>query len=114
MRTARQMKATTAAPNPANVLRRLSKPLFWDCDAGRLDPDADKRLILERVFTRGTEADEREVFGYYGRALIRQTVTEIKYLDKKSLNYLSVILDIPKEDFRCYEKTLSENPFGIS
>jgi len=108
------MNTATAATQNANVLRRLSKPLFWDYDAERLDPDADKRLILERVFTRGTEADELEVFGYYGRALIRQTVTDIKYLDKKSLNYLSVILDIPKEDFKCYEKTLSESPFGIS
>jgi len=98
----------------ANILQRLSKPLFWDYDASRLDPDADIRLILERVFTRGTEADEREVFGCYGRERIRQAVTEIKYLDKKSLNYLSVILDIPKENFKCCEKALSENPFGIS
>jgi len=108
------MKAATTATQRANVLHRLSKRLFWDCDAGRLDPDADKRLILERVFTLGTEADEREVFGYYGRALIAQTVTGIKYLDKKSLNYLSAVLGIPKESFKCFKKALSESPFGIS
>jgi len=98
----------------ANILTKLSKHLFWDYDADRLDPNADRCLILERVFTRGTENDEREVFGYYGLDLIRQAVIDIKYLDKKSLNYLSVVLNIPKENFKCCEKALSGNPFGIS
>jgi len=44
----------------------------------------------------------------------KQTVPNIKYLDKKSLNYLSIILNIPKENFKCCKKALSESPFGIS
>jgi hypothetical protein len=34
-----------------NILLRLSKYLFWDYNIDRLDPDVDKKLILERVFT---------------------------------------------------------------
>jgi len=98
----------------ANILSKLSKHLFWDYDVNRLDPDADKLLILERVFTRGTENDEKAVFGYYGGDCIKQAVPNIKYLDKKSLNYLSVILNIPKENFKCCKKALSASPFGIS
>jgi hypothetical protein len=37
-----------------NILSNLSKHLFWDYDVNRLDPDADKLLILERVFTQVT------------------------------------------------------------
>ena len=96
-----------------NILSKLSDNLFWDCNKDMLDPNIDKNLILERVFTRGTENDEKEVFNYYGKNLIKQAVLNIKYLDKKTLNYLSIILNIPKEDFKCYKYSLSDNPFGI-
>jgi hypothetical protein len=97
-----------------DILSRLSKHLFWDGNANLLDPNADKNLILERVFSRGTENDEKEVFNYYGKDVIRQTVPNIKYLDKKTLNYLSIVLDIPREEFKCCKRSLSGSPFGIS
>jgi hypothetical protein len=97
-----------------NILSKLSAYLFWDCDRDMLDPYADRNLVLERVFTRGTEDDERTVFNFYGKDLIRESAPNIKYLDKKTLNYLSIILDIPKEKFKCYERSLSKTPFGIS
>ena len=78
-----------------------------------LDPDIDKNLILERVFTRGTEDDEKAVFTYYGRDFIKNAIVNIKYFDKKTLNYLSIIFNIPKEEFRCCKNSLSEAPFGI-
>jgi len=97
-----------------NILSKLSKHLFWDCDINRLDPDADKKLILERVFSRGTENDEREVLNYYGKNIIKDTVLDIKYFDKKTLNYLSIVFNVPREEFKCYKRSLSESPFGIS
>jgi hypothetical protein len=96
-----------------NILSKLSKYLFWDYNIDTLDPNIDRNLILERVFSRGTENDEKEVFNYYGRNVIKETVLNIKFFDKKTLNYLSIIFDVPKEDFRCYKRTLSENPYGI-
>jgi hypothetical protein len=95
------------------LLPKLSKSLFWDYNIHNLDPDSDKNIIVERVFTRGTENDEKEVFNYYGKDLIKDIVLNVKYFDKKTLNYLSIIFNIPKENFKCYKKTLSENPFGI-
>jgi hypothetical protein len=68
---------------------------------------------LERVFTRGTEDDEKEVFNYYGKNVIKEAVLNIKYFDKKTLNYLSILFNISKEQFRCYKRSLSEDPFGI-
>jgi hypothetical protein len=32
---------------------RLRRSLFWDVPASALDLDKNRRLILERVFTRG-------------------------------------------------------------
>jgi hypothetical protein len=97
-----------------NFLSKLSGYLFWDCNIDKLDPKIDINLVLERVFTRGTENDEKEVFNYYGQNKIKNTILNIKYLDKKTLNYLSIILCIPREDFSCYKHSLLESPFGIS
>ena len=96
-----------------NILSKLSKSLFWDYNINMLDPNTDRNLILERIFTRGTENDEKEVFNYYGKNVIKDTVLNIKYFDKKTLNYLSVIFGVSKEQFKCYKRSLSENPFGI-
>jgi hypothetical protein len=91
----------------------LSGYLFWDCDIDVLDFDADKMFVMERVFTRGRESDEREVFRYYGADSVKATVVKIKYLDGKTLSYLSVILELPKRRFKCYRKSLSKKPFGM-
>ena len=96
-----------------NFLSKLSDYLFWDYNTSLLDPNVDRYLILERVFSRGTENDEREVLKYYGTDLIKKSILDIKYLDKKTLNYLSIVFSIPKEKFKCYRHSLSENPFGI-
>ena len=95
------------------LLQKLSKHLFWDYDVSVLNEKDDKKLIMERVFTRGSEEDEKAVFSYYKKKDIKNTVIEIRNLDKKTLNYLSVILDIPKKAFKCYKQTLSALPFGI-
>jgi len=97
-----------------SLLSKLSKFLFWDCNIDMLDPNVDRNLTLERVFSLGTENDEKEIFGYYGKNFIKHTIPDLKYLDKKTLNYLSIVFDIPKEEFKCYKHSLSKNPFGIS
>jgi len=98
----------------ADFLSKLSKYLFWDYNIDTLDPINDINLILERVFTQGTENDEKEIFRFYKINKIKNSIINIKYFDRKTLNYLSIIFKIPKEEFRCYKKSLSENPFGIS
>ena len=94
-------------------LSKLSKHLFWDYNIDTLIPSKDINLILERVFSLGTENDEKEIFKVYNIDDIKKSVIDIKYFDKKTLNYLSVIFKIPKEEFRCCKKSLSENPYGI-
>jgi hypothetical protein len=57
-----------------NFLTKLSKHLFWDYNIGTLDPNIDRNLILARGFSRGTENDEKEVFNYYGKTIIKESV----------------------------------------
>lgn len=95
------------------MIEKLSKHLFWDMDWTKLDQRGDADLIIERVFKRGSENDEREIFKFYGRDKIRDIVMKTRYFDARTLNYLSIILNTPQEDFACYERSKSPNPFGI-
>ena len=88
-------------------IHNFSSYLFWDRDISKLDLLDDKRIIMERVFTRGMENDERLVFSIYGLETIRETVVAIKNLDVKTLNYLSIILQLPMENFICYKNIQS-------
>ena len=97
-----------------SFLSKLSGYLFWDYNINTLDPVNDINLILERVFTQGTENDEKEIIRYYKIENIKNSIINIKYFDRKTLNYLSIVFKIPKEEFKCYKKSLLENPFGIS
>ena len=96
-----------------DFLTKLSKHLFWDYNIDTLNPIDDINFVLERVFTQGTENDEKEIFKFYNINNIKNSVLNIKYFDRKTLNYLSIILKLPKEEFKCYKNSLSENPFGI-
>jgi hypothetical protein len=91
----------------------FSPSVFWDCRAEKINYDESKSFVIERVLTRGTEQDERELFRYYGGETIKNTVLNLRYLDRKTLNYLSIVFNIPQEKFRCYRKTSSKDPFGM-
>jgi len=95
------------------MIEKLSKHLFWDYNRDKLDQDMSADLIIERVFTRGYESDEREIFNYYGKDKIRQITMNARYFDARTLNYLSIILDTPKEEFRCYARSQLPTAFGI-
>jgi hypothetical protein len=89
----------------------FSGHLFWDCKD--LDYEKNKDLIMERVFRFGREEDEIKLFRYYRHGEIRRTVKKLYELDEATLSYLSVILDIPKEKFRCYKTIQSRKTCGL-
>lgn len=87
----------------------LSRVLFWDTDYDKIDWDGKARYVIERVVSLGFVEDWRAIQNYYGMEKIRETALQARDLDPKTLSFLSVIFDIPKENFRCYT-TLRSNP----
>lgn len=63
------------------------KALFWDIDLDSLDPERNKRFIIERVLGRGDVDDVRWVRARYGDDALKETVLASKTLDKKSLSF---------------------------
>ena len=76
--------------------------LFWDIDPDKLDYNAKARYVIGRVVMYGSLADWKAILAYYGAERIRDEMLQERYLDKKSLNYLSFYFEVPKTEFRCY------------
>ena len=78
------------------------KHLFWDTDIDNIDLEKHSRFIIERVVMRGNISDWKWMHRIYSKEIISRKIVEIRYLDPKTLSFLSVIYKIPKEQFRCY------------
>jgi len=80
----------------------FSERCFWDQDYTKLNFDTGRRYVITRVVSYGGQDDHIELFRYYGWNTVKEEVVNIKYLNKKILNFLSVIFEINKKDFRAY------------
>lgn len=88
----------------------LSTNLFWDINPVELDFQKNARQIIERVITRGSLEDWYVIRDYYGVEKIKQEVIMIRSLDPVTLNFWSLMFDVPKEKFRSNE-TVKTNPY---
>ena len=80
---------------------RFRKSLFWDLPVDSLDLEKNKRLILERVFSRGNLNEFQTINRHYSMDEIRKTVVKIGSLDKKTLYFISNIYQLKPSDFLC-------------
>ncbi|MGN6802074.1 MAG: DUF6922 domain-containing protein [Ginsengibacter sp.] len=81
--------------------------LFWDIDTSKLDPEKNSRLIIERVFSLGTLNEIKKVIEEYGKEKVVDTLTCLNYLDPKTLNFVSLLFNKTKNEFRCYVRRQS-------
>ncbi len=89
---------------------QLSKVIFWDVDYDRINWSEKARFVIGRVLMYGTVSDWEAIKSYYGLERIKQEMLQERYLDKKTLSFLSCIFDIPKQQFRCYTEQQSSLP----
>ncbi len=82
--------------------KELNKNLFWDIDFNLLDLDSNSQFIIERILAIGDLSDWFILKNLYSLERIKEEVVNIRNFTPKTLNFLSVILNIPKEKFRCY------------
>ena len=85
----------------------LSVQLFWDTNLKMLDYQKHARFIMERVFKYGSWKEVKTILSFYGDEKIKTETVQIREMDKKTLNFLSVLLNIPKQNFRCYTTDVS-------
>ncbi len=87
-----------------SILDHIDMTYFWDIDLRKLDEVKSKRIIIERVMNFGTIPEIKLIKKYYGVAEIIKILCNLNYIDSKSLNFYSLLFNIPKSDFKCYTR----------
>jgi hypothetical protein len=82
----------------------LGKELFWDIEREKLDIRKDKYIIIERVINYGKEADEKVLYRWYSKGVIKRAVKKRINVQAGSLEYICAVLGIKEEQCRCYKE----------
>lgn len=80
----------------------LRRSLLWDVPIDNINLKKNKKLIIERVFTRGNISEFEQVVRFYGQTVIKSVLLDISQMDNKTLNFVSSTFNIPKSKFKCY------------
>jgi hypothetical protein len=70
------------------------KALFWDIDLDSLDPEQNKRFVIERILGRGDVDDVRWARERYGDEALKETLLLSRTLDRKSLSFWCSYFDL--------------------
>ena len=84
------------------MIARFTPALFWDTDINTLSETTHSAYIIVRVCMLGTWEDWLLLKEMYGLEKIKSQLLNARFLDPKTLNFFSLILNIPKEKFRCF------------
>ncbi len=97
-----------------DISKDLNPKYFWDIDSRTLDAKGSKRLIIDRVFAMGTAKEIMLILNYYGAKEVGEVLEKENYIDPKTLNFVSRLLNIPLKAFRCYSRQRLNRPLWNS
>ncbi len=89
------------------MISQLTPTLFWDTDISSLSETEHAGFIIQRVCMFGSWNDWLLLKDKYGMQKIEKELLAARYLDKKTLNYFSLIFNQPKNNFRCFSSQQS-------
>jgi len=88
------------------LLGQLTKGLLWNFDKSKLDYARDKDMIIERIIEAGLENDEIIMWKLYTYEEIKNVALTMENLEEEKIIYMSFVLKINKEEFKCYGKKM--------
>ncbi len=101
--------------NSRDFIKSKLKPrYFWDVNPEIMKEDSAFRLIIERVFTRGDIHEMNETLRFYGKKKVTDVLSNLNYLDPKTLNFIAKFFNKPIIEFRCYQRKQSGPQFWNS
>jgi len=93
---------------------KLSQNLFWDVNSKNLDYQKDADFIIERVLNFGDEGDYKKIKKMYGLRKIRTAAKKINYINKKNINFWSIVFNISPDLFQCTKRFLTKKQSAFS
>ena len=86
--------------------------LLWSFDKSKVCPIRMYKTIIEQVLERGSIKDIAEIIRFYGLDKVQNVALQIKVLNPKRVNLLSLLWDIPIEQFRAWNTRDWEKIYG--
>jgi hypothetical protein len=94
--------STTSGMKKELKIEDFSASLFWDVDKSQLDFEKNAVHVIDKAINRGTWEDFQTALSYYGREKMAAIVKNLRYMDKRTLQFSSVYFQIPITEMRCY------------
>ena len=94
--------------------KRLIIPphLLWSFNKNKVCPIRMSKTIIEQVLERGSIKDIAEITRFYSLEKVQKAALEIKVLNPKRVNLLSLLWDIPIEQFKAWNTRDWEKIYG--
>ena len=85
-------------------LPATAKKYFWDINADKLDVSKHSRFVIERLLEYGDFPELRWLFQNFSKQKIVDVLKRSRSLSRRSANYWSLILNVPKRDMLSLNK----------
>lgn len=79
----------------------LRRSLLWEYDWDKIDWQAMKPIVVQRVLERGRISDFYAILNLYGLKAVKETFCQLPYMNKKDINFVCTIFGIKKESLKC-------------
>lgn len=85
----------------------FSEHIFWDVDRGSVELPRNTVWLTQRVLEKGFWSDWKYLLDHLGKDKIIESVKQMRSLENKALYFVCSVLEIDKNQLRCYKKTHS-------
>ena len=86
-------------------MEELLKPIFWDVDVKKLDPQKNAGQIIERILEYGDLKQVHWMLKFYQGEKIKAIVKTSRQLSLKSANFWAMYFNIPRSEVKCLTKS---------
>lgn len=84
------------------------KKYFWDVNFDDLDVNTQPLFVIERILEYGDKDATTWMMGNFSKEQIIQALSERKSFSKKSANYWSLVLDVPRDKISCLNRSYQQ------
>ncbi|MAC94426.1 MAG: hypothetical protein CMC96_02875 [Flavobacteriales bacterium] len=91
-----------------SLFPEFTRGIFWDTNYNDLKIGKHDLYIIERVLDYGQQSDWELLQKLYTKEEIIKYATQSRNLKPKTVSFLSVIYNIPQNQFRCYTERQSQ------
>ncbi|HTJ14741.1 MAG TPA: hypothetical protein VL547_22035 [Dinghuibacter sp.] len=98
----------------SSIRPNLARRLFWDFDYESIDWQEAIVTVVQRVMERGNEDEWQELFRFYGRDKVVDTLKyDSNFLPDYAIEKVCRYFGLKPEDLRCYWRKKSRPGYWI-